>query len=155
MRILFVWPGKTRNTSYRTLQQEYLGKIKLLAQVRLVETQVARGLEEKWAEKILEKEAQGLEKYAKDGYIICLSDGGKELSSEELAGLMELKSVNSGRQLIFLVGGFLGLAPRIMEKADLKLSLSRMTFSHELARTVLLEQVYRALNLIKGYAYPK
>jgi len=46
MRILFVWPGKTRNTSYRTLQQEYLGKIKLLAQVRLVETQVARGLEE-------------------------------------------------------------------------------------------------------------
>ncbi|NMC64605.1 MAG: 23S rRNA (pseudouridine(1915)-N(3))-methyltransferase RlmH [Acidobacteria bacterium] len=155
MRILFVWPGKTRNTSYRTLQQEYLGKIKLLAQVRLVETQVARGLEEKWAEKILEKEAQGLEKYAKDGYIICLSDGGKELSSEELAALMELKSVDSGRQLIFLVGGFLGLAPRIMEKADLKLSLSRMTFSHELARTVLLEQVYRALNLIKGYAYPK
>jgi 23S rRNA (pseudouridine1915-N3)-methyltransferase len=155
MRILFVWPGKTRNASYRTLQQEYLGKIKLLAQVRLVETQVARGLEEKWAEKILEKEAQGLEKYAKDGYIICLSDGGRELSSEELAGLMELKSVDSGRQLIFLVGGFLGLAPRIMEKADLKLSLSRMTFSHELARTVLLEQVYRALNLIKGYAYPK
>jgi 23S rRNA (pseudouridine1915-N3)-methyltransferase len=68
---------------------------------------------------------------------------------------MELKSVDSGRQLSFLVGGFLGLAPRIMEKADLRLSLSRMTFSHELARTVLLEQVYRALNLIKGYAYPK
>jgi len=128
MRILFVWPGKTRNTSYRTLQQEYLGKIKLLAQVRLVETQVARGLEEKWAEKILERKLKGLKNMTKDGYIICLSDGGKELSSEELAGLMELKSVNSGRQLIFLVGGFLGLAPRIMEKADLKLSLSRMTF---------------------------
>ena len=70
MRLLFVWPGKTRNASYRAVQQEYLEKIKLLAQVRLVETQVARGLEEKWAEKILEKEAQGLEKYAKDNGII-------------------------------------------------------------------------------------
>jgi 23S rRNA pseudoU1915 N3-methylase RlmH len=82
MKILFVWPGKTRNASYRALQQEYLEKIRLLAQVRLVETPAARGIEEKWAEKILEKEAKGLEKYAKDGYIICLSDGGMDLSSK-------------------------------------------------------------------------
>ena len=147
MKILFVWPGKTRNASQRALQHEYLQKIKPLAQASLIETQEARGLEEKWAEKILEKEARGLEKYTKDGYIICLSDEGKEL--------IESKGLNSGKQLVFLVGGFLGLAPRIMEKADLKLSLSKMTFSHELARTVLLEQVYRALSLIKGYAYPK
>ncbi|HPP23655.1 MAG TPA: 23S rRNA (pseudouridine(1915)-N(3))-methyltransferase RlmH, partial [Candidatus Saccharicenans sp.] len=75
--------------------------------------------------------------------------------SKEFADLIELKGMNQGRQLVFLVGGFLGLSPRIMEKAHLKLSLSRMTFSHELARTVLLEQIYRALSLIKGYAYPK
>ncbi|HRD02816.1 MAG TPA: 23S rRNA (pseudouridine(1915)-N(3))-methyltransferase RlmH [Candidatus Saccharicenans sp.] len=155
MKILFVWPGKTRNASQRALQHEYLQKIKPLAQASLIETQEARGLEEKWAEKILEKEARGLEKYTKDGYIICLSDEGKELNSKGLADLIESKGLNSGKQLVFLVGGFLGLAPRIMEKADLKLSLSKMTFSHELARTVLLEQVYRALSLIKGYAYPK
>ncbi|MDD8020592.1 MAG: 23S rRNA (pseudouridine(1915)-N(3))-methyltransferase RlmH [Acidobacteriota bacterium] len=155
MEILFVWPGKTRNASYRALQQEYLEKIKLFTRVNLVETAEARGLEEKWSEKILEKEARGLEKYTKDGYIICLSDGGKELNSKELANLIESKAMSPSRQIIFFVGGFLGLAPRILEKADLKLSLSRMTFSHELARTVLLEQVYRALNLIKGYAYPK
>ena len=155
MKILLVWPGKTRNVNYRTLQREYLEKIKPLAQVSLIETPEARGLEEKWADKILEKEARGLEKYVRDGYIICLSDAGKELNSKEFADLIESKAMNQGGQLVFLVGGFLGLSPRIMEKADLKLSLSRMTFSHELARTILLEQIYRALSLIKGYAYPK
>jgi len=150
-----LWPGKTKNRYLRFLQEDYLAKIELLARVRLVETAAAKGLDEKHPELIMEKEARGLEKYLKDGYIICLSDKGKELTSEELARLIEQQAAISSRNLIFLVGGFLGLAPRLMAKADLKLSLSRMTFSHELARVVLLEQVYRALSLIKGYSYPK
>ena len=150
-----MWPGKTKNRYLRFLQEDYLAKIELLARVRLVETAAAKGLDEKHPELIMEKEARGLEKYLKDGYIICLSDKGKELTSEELARLIEQQAAISSRNLIFLVGGFLGLAPRLMAKADLKLSLSRMTFSHELARVVLLEQVYRALSLIKGYSYPK
>jgi len=155
MEIIFLWPGKTKNRYLRFLQEDYLAKIELLARVRLVETAAAKGLDEKHPELIMEKEARGLEKYLKDGYIICLSDKGKELTSEELARLIEQQAAISSRNLIFLVGGFLGLAPRLMAKADLKLSLSRMTFSHELARVVLLEQVYRALSLIKGYSYPK
>jgi len=150
-----LWPGKTKNRYLRFLQEDYLAKIKLLSRVNLVETAAAKGLDEKHPELIMEKEARGLEKYLKDGYIICLSDKGKELTSEELARLIEQQAAISSRNLIFLVGGFLGLAPRLMAKADLKLSLSRMTFSHELARVVLLEQVYRALSLIKGYSYPK
>jgi len=150
-----LWPGKTKNRYLRFLQEDYLAKIKLLSRVNLVETVAAKGLDEKHPELIMEKEARGLEKYLKDGYIICLSDKGKELTSEELARLIEQQAAISSRNLIFLVGGFLGLAPRLMAKADLKLSLSRMTFSHELARVVLLEQVYRALSLIKGYSYPK
>jgi 23S rRNA (pseudouridine1915-N3)-methyltransferase len=155
MEIIFLWPGKTKNRYLRFLQEDYLAKIKLLSRVNLVETVAAKGLDEKHPELIMEKEARGLEKYLKDGYIICLSDKGKELTSEELARLIEQQAAISSRNLIFLVGGFLGLAPRLMAKADLKLSLSRMTFSHELARVVLLEQVYRALSLIKGYSYPK
>ncbi|MBC7362546.1 MAG: 23S rRNA (pseudouridine(1915)-N(3))-methyltransferase RlmH [Candidatus Aminicenantes bacterium] len=155
MEIVFLWPGKTRHQHFRALQEEYLGKVSQFGRARIIETAEARGLEEKWAEKILEKEAEGLEKHLQDGYIICLSDKGKEMTSEELARLIEAKAMISSRKLIFLVGGFLGLAPRIMDKANFQLSLSRMTFSHELARVVLLEQVYRALNLIKGYSYPK
>lgn len=155
MEIVFLWPGKTKNASYRALQAEYLEKIARMVRARIIETAEARGLEEKWAEKILEKEAAGLEKYLEDGYIICLSDKGKEMSSTELARMIEEKGLNTGRKLVFLAGGFLGLAPKIMEKADFCLSLSRMTFSHELARVVILEQVYRSLSIIKGHSYPK
>lgn len=155
MELIFLWPGKTRGEHFRALQEEYLNKIRQFSRARIIETAEARGLEEKWMEKILEKEAKGLEKYLQDGYIICLSDKGKEMTSEQLARFIEDKAMTSARKLIFLVGGFLGLAPRILEKANFLLSLSRMTFSHELARVVLLEQVYRSLNIIKGYSYPK
>jgi 23S rRNA (pseudouridine1915-N3)-methyltransferase len=69
--------------------------------------------------------------------------------------MIEDKDLVSARKVIFLVGGFMGLAPEVLEKADLKISLSRMTFSHELARVVLLEQVYRAMNIVRGYSYPE
>ena len=62
---------------------------------------------------------------------------------------------DSGKPLAFVVGGFLGLADRIRDRADLTMSLSRMTFSHELARVVLLEQVYRALTVVGGRHYAK
>jgi 23S rRNA (pseudouridine1915-N3)-methyltransferase len=155
MEIVFLWPGKTKNPHYKALQAEYLEKIERLARAKIVETAEARGLEEKWVEKILEKEAQGLEKHLEDGYIICLSDKGKQMSSKELARMMEDKALKSGQKLVFLVGGFLGLAPRIAERANFCLSLSAMTFSHELARIMVLEQVYRSLCIIKGHSYPK
>lgn len=155
MELVFLWPGKTRNQHLRTLQEEYLAKLKPLIPTKIIETPGARGLDEKLKKVIIEKETQGLEKYLKDGYIICLSDKGKEIDSDGLARMIEDKALFSGKKIIFVVGGFLGLSPGVLEKAHLEISLSRMTFSHELARVVLLEQVYRAMNIIKGYAYPK
>lgn len=150
-----MWPGKTRNQYLRALLEDYLSRLQLFCRSRIVETAEARGLKESSPGLILEKEARGLERHLKDGYIICLSDKGRMMTSEELAGLMEKQAMVSARKIIFLVGGFLGLAPGLMRKANLLLSLSPMTFSHELTRVILLEQVYRAMNLIKGYSYPK
>ncbi|MGB9906121.1 MAG: 23S rRNA (pseudouridine(1915)-N(3))-methyltransferase RlmH [Candidatus Saccharicenans sp.] len=155
MELVFLWPGQTKNPHLRALQEDYLARLRLLGRARIVETAEARGLKESAPEKIMEREAEGLEKHLKDGYIICLSDKGKMMTSEELARLIDRQAMISARRIIFLVGGFLGLASRLLDRADLKLSLSPMTFSHELTRVVLLEQVYRAINLIKGYAYPK
>ncbi len=155
MRLKFLWPGKTKSPELRRLQSYYEARIRSLAACDVVETREARGLEEKFAEKIKDLEARGLEKHLEGAYVICLEDHGREMTSAEFARFLRGRQRDSGKPLAFVVGGFLGLADRIVERADMRLSLSRMTFSHELARVLLLEQVYRALTVIGGRHYAK
>ena len=107
------------------------------------------------AERIKTIEAEGLEKHIKDDYIICLIDKGREMSSTDFARFIQERGETSGRPLAFVAGGFLGLAERFLDRADLRLSLSRMTLSHELCRLVLLEQIYRSLTILRGLSYAK
>ena len=155
MRLKFLWPGRTKNEAIRALQEDFLRRISRLATCQLMETREAKGIEEKFAKKILELEAEGLEKHLEDDYIICLFDQGQEMNSMEFARFMENAAMKSGRPLAFVVGGFCGLAERILNRAQARLSLSRMTFSHELTRIILLEQVYRSLSILKGTHYAK
>lgn len=137
------------------MQQHYLERINHIVPCELVQTKEARGIEEKFSDKIKEIEAKGLEKHFKDDYIICLFDGGKEMSSSEFARYLKDLGSSSARGISFVAGGFLGLSERILKRADFILSLSRMTFSHELARIILLEQIYRALSLLRRRQYAK
>ncbi|MGD8534540.1 MAG: 23S rRNA (pseudouridine(1915)-N(3))-methyltransferase RlmH [Candidatus Aminicenantes bacterium] len=155
MRIRVLWPGKTRNTDLRKLQEFYLGRINQLEKCEIIETKTAKGFPEKFAQKIKIVEASELEKHFKNDYIICLFHEGKEMSSVELARFLKKLSASSARAITFVVGGFLGLEERILKKADMLLSLSQMTFSHELSRVMLLEQIYRSLMIIKGRQYAK
>ncbi len=155
MKLKILWPGRTKNKDVSGLQEFYLKRIRALASCQLVETPEARGWEERFGEKILEFEAQGLEKHFKDDYIVCLFDKGKEMTSGDMARFFERCSMGSVRAVTFVVGGFLGLAKRILDRADLRLSLSKMTFSHELCRLMLLEQIYRSLSIMKGRQYAK
>jgi len=155
MRLIFLWPGKTRSPELKALQEYYAARIGKLASLEIVETREARGIEERYAEKVKEMEARGLEKHLKGVYSICFLDQGKEMTSQEFARFLRLRAEDAARPPAFIVGGFLGLADRITEAADLRLSLSRLTFSHELSRVVLLEQVYRALTIIRGRHYAK
>ena len=155
MRVRFLWPGKTKNQAVRALQEDLLRRIGRLAACEVIETREAKGIEEKFSRKILELEAQGLEKHLQDDYIICLFDQGKEMNSMDFARFLENAAMTSGRPLAFVLGGFCGLAERIMNRCQTRLSLSRMTFSHELTRIVLLEQVYRSLSILKGTNYAK
>jgi len=77
------------------------------------------------------------------------------MSSVEFARFLEKIASNSGRVISFVVGGFLGLEERIIKRANFLLSLSQMTFSHELSRAMLLEQIYRSLTIIRGKHYAK
>ena len=155
MRIKILWPGKTRDKNIKELQDAYLEKINKLERCEIFETKEARGLAERMEKRILEIEANGLEKHMKDDYIICLFDKGKEMDSEEFAQFLQEKKANSVRTVTFIVGGFLGLAEGMLKKAHFLLSLSKMTLSHELTRVVLLEQIYRSLTIMHGRQYAK
>ncbi len=155
MRLKVLWPGRTKGREIKSLQAFYIEKIKKLSKFELIETKEARGIDEKNHQKILKIEADGIEKHLDKDYIICLSNNGKSIDSKKLAGILEKKAMNYPYPISFVVGGFLGLGNEILDRADFVLSLSSMTFSHELARIVLLEQIYRSLTIIKGKNYAK
>jgi 23S rRNA (pseudouridine1915-N3)-methyltransferase len=155
MKLKILWPGKTKNRELKGLQEFYLGRIRELQPCELIETKEARGIEEKFEKRIKDIEARGLEKHFKDDYIICLFHEGREMSSSDFARFLEKSASSSNRPIAFVVGGFMGLEDTILKRADFLFSLSKMTFSHELSRIMLLEQIYRSLTIIKGRQYPK
>ena len=155
MKLRLIWPGRTKDENIRILQAHYLRKINRMEPCEIVETKEARGMAEKHVRKIKSIEAAGIEKQMRNDYSICLSDRGKELSSVEFAQQLQKLSLETHKAVAFVVGGFLGLEERILEKANLLLSLSRMTFSHEMTRIILMEQIYRALCISRGTDYAK
>ena len=90
----------------------------------------------------------------KDAFVVALCVEGKELSSEELAELFKGKSIE-GKRLCFIIGSSYGLSEDIKKRADMRLSVSKMTFPHQLFRIMLLEQTYRAFKINEGSTYHK
>ncbi len=107
-------------------------------------------------EMVLEKEGERVLKYLnKKKFSFVLDHRGKMFSTEELAEFFKNK-MNQGRnEFVFVTGGALGLSQKVINSADFKLSLSKMTFPHQLVRLILLEQVYRAFSIIEGRKYHK
>ena len=105
---------------------------------------------------VLEKEGERVLKYLdKKGFSFVLDQKGKMFSTEEMAGLFKEKMNHGYNDFIFITGGALGLSSQVVNSADFKLSLSKMTFPHQLVRLILLEQVYRAFSIIEGRKYHK
>jgi 23S rRNA (pseudouridine1915-N3)-methyltransferase len=89
----------------------------------------------------------------KDTFLVALDEYGKEMDSEGLASLLVKRGNMSTRKLVFLIGGAFGLDESILNRADYKWSLSKLTFPHQLVRLILAEQVYRAYTIIKNEKY--
>jgi len=106
-------------------------------------------------EQIRKKEGEAiLSKIRDQDIVVCLCIDGKQLDSVQLSKkLTEL--TDTGRRVVFVIGGSLGLSPQVVARAQLKLSFSPMTFPHQLARIMLLEQTYRALKIAAGERYHK
>ena len=106
------------------------------------------------ADQVKEREAVLiLEKLAASNYSVLLDERGKEFSSIEFAGFLQ-KTMNAGtRELFFIIGGAYGVAESVKQKADLTISLSQMTFTHQVIRLLFAEQLYRAMTILKNEPY--
>ena len=141
MLIKLIVIGKLKNKQISALADEFIKRIRFDAKIEILEF------------KDSDKEGENkriLDALAKEqGYIIALSEDGNLLSSERLAA----KISTIYKKLVFIIGGPYGLSDQLKARADLTLSLSPMTFTHEMARFLLLEQIFRAITIIKGRSY--
>ena len=113
---------------------------------------VENQIREKEAERILMR----LDKEAKEGaYVFALAIDGREFDSVELSKKIENLGTSGISQIVFLIGGSLGMSENLLKRADCKLSFSKMTFPHQLMRVILLEQVYRSYRIMNGEPYHK
>ncbi len=103
----------------------------------------------------LEREARSLGRRIKESFLVVLDEAGRQFSSQELSTTLE-KLMNRGvPEVSFVVGGYGGIPEQIKQAADLSWSLGRLTLPHELARVVVLEQVYRSMSIIRNLPYHK
>ena len=106
-------------------------------------------------EQIRKKEGEAILTKVRDGdVVVCLCIEGKQMDSVQLSSKLT-EMIDTGRRVVFIIGGSLGLSPQVTARANLKLSFSPMTFPHQLARIMLLEQTYRALKISAGERYHK
>ncbi len=106
-------------------------------------------------EQLKQKEAeQVLKRMQKDDLLVLLDERGKKFSSVDFAGFLEKETLlGRGRRIIFLVGGAYGFHTSLYDRAQFQLSLSEMTFSHQMVRLFFVEQLYRAMTIIRGESY--
>ena len=150
MRLRFIWIGKTRDGHYRALQDVYLQRLSHFAKCEVVELKDSSRHESR------ESEGQRiLEKLNHSSFVCLLDVTGRGLSSPQLAKEVEKWQDSSLKEISFVIGGADGASLDVAARADFRLSLSFLTFTHEMARVVMLEQLYRAYTIIKGYPYQK
>ena len=104
---------------------------------------------------LLQEEKRVLEKISPKAYVIAMCVEGKQLSSEELAEKINQVAINGYSEIVFLIGSSFGMSESLKQRADLRLSVSKLTFPHQLLRVILLEATYRALSIINGTKYHK
>lgn len=138
---------------------EYLKRMKTMCKIEVIEVsehKISLNPSEAQILQCIEEEGNNiLRKIGERECIIPMCIEGKNLSSEDLAEKFEEISINGISKITFVIGGSHGLSEKIKEKSDLKLSMSKMTFPHMLARLMLLEQIYRSLNINLGTKYHK
>lgn len=159
MKITVITVGKIKEKYLEDAIAEYSKRLSRYCKLEII--QVADEKTPDRASEVVEtqikdKEGERILSHIKDtAYVVALVIEGKMISSEELAELIDGLGVRGESHIQFVIGGSLGLSKKVLERADYKLSFSRMTFPHQLMRVILLEQIYRSYRIVNGEPYHK
>ena len=159
MNIKLVVVGKIKEKYMREAIKEYSKRLQRYCRLDIVELEdekTGENLSDKELRLIKDREGRRiLSKIEDSAYVMALEIRGKELSSEALAQKIEDLQLEGESRLVLVIGGSLGLSEEVLERADYRLSFSKMTFPHQLMRVILLEQIYRSFRIIRHEPYHK
>lgn len=156
MKIKIIALGKIKEKFLKAGIDEFLKRLTPYASIEIIEIPAIEIKDENLTNKILEEEGQKILSHIKpQSYVITMEIKGKMLSSEEFAQKIEELTNDGTSEIVFVIGSSCGISPIVSERANLKMSMSKMTFLHQFARLILVEQIYRAFKIIKGETYHK
>src|SRR5262245_25146836 len=150
MKFRFTVVGKTRDRNYKALQDDYLQRLSHFVNCEIKEVKEAQGTNA--------SDMEGnrlLASLNQNTFAVLLDVKGRKLSSYDLAAEIQKWQDRALKEITFVIGGAGGVSSQVAERADVTLSLSFLTFTHEMARVILIEQLYRAFTIIKGFPYQK
>lgn len=154
MKIVFLTVGKTEDAYLKEGIDKYVKRLKHYTKLEVVELDALKNTKALTPEQQKVKEAEMiLKKISPLDHVVLLDENGTELSSKQFATYLDKKAIASTSTLVFIVGGPYGFDQTVYARANDKLSLSRMTFSHQMIRLLFTEQLYRAFTIIKGEPY--
>ena len=154
MRISLIQVGGTVDKYLKSGVEEYLKRLTHYTKFSIVEISDLKNASKMSRDELKKKEgAEILKKLASEDQVILLDEAGKLYTSEEFAGFIQGKMNQSTRSLVFVIGGAFGFSDEIYSRANSKLSLSKMTFSHRMIRLLFTEQLYRAFTILRNEPY--
>ena len=154
MKITLLTVGKTDKEWVRKGLEIYTSRLRHYIPFSIAEIPELKNVSSLSRDQIKEKEGSLILAAVKDSdEMILLDERGKEMSSVELAAALEKKLSAGGRGIVFVIGGAYGFSGTVYARANAKISLSKMTFSHQMVRVIFAEQLYRAFTRIKGEPY--
>ena len=154
MKFRLICVGKLTEVWQREAAEEYAGRVQRYFPLDIVELKEEKGGRKGDTRGLLKREGvRILEKSPEQAFVIVLDERGRNLGSEQLSDLLSREMLHGGRSWCLVIGGPYGLDSAVRNRADLILSLSKMTFTHQMARVLLLEQLYRSCTIIKNEPY--
>ena len=154
MKITLLTVGKTTNAHLIKLQEEYQNRLKFYIPFEMLVIPELKNTKSLSTSEQVEKEAELILKQIElNDEVVLLDERGKQFTSVAFSEYIAKKIMASHKRMIFVVGGPYGFSERVYQRANNKISLSTMTFSHQMIRLIFVEQLYRALTILKGEPY--